>query len=432
MTSLGPCISAIPRRWKGLPVLVSAFILGPWISPSVAQQEAQQPSAPISSDSLMASAALPTEAPRSPTLAVDSVDPGRAGLGERIRVTVEGLSEAVETDSIDPRAFVLHLAGRPLPGLSPVGVDLPQDVLTFELRRTESSKQAWNALLGSPDGFVDSVRVGVGLQEGPELPPVDRDRPVVLALTILRPWWSIVMGALLVFALIAFVYYTPRTNLIRDSVPPQPPPGKMRPYSLARLQMAVWFFIIFGSFAFVYAITGEYNNIITSQALILMGIGIGTALGSSSIDHSKEASVRARIHSLGAKQARLLAEIENLPSRIEKKDLNDSERAALQADLEEKRVQSRHLGSDLTREQSNLSKPISESFLSDLVTDANGISLHRFQMLVWTVILVFLFGHGVYTNLAMPELDTTLLALMGISSGTYLGFKIPERQVEGT
>lgn len=28
----------------------------------------------------------------------------------------------------------------------------------------------------------------------------------------------------------------------------------------------------------------------------------------------------------------------------------------------------------------------------------------------------------------MPEFDGTLLALMGISSGTYLGFKIPERQ----
>jgi len=27
----------------------------------------------------------------------------------------------------------------------------------------------------------------------------------------------------------------------------------------------------------------------------------------------------------------------------------------------------------------------------------------------------------------MPDFDTTTLALMGISSGTYLGFKIPEK-----
>jgi hypothetical protein len=28
----------------------------------------------------------------------------------------------------------------------------------------------------------------------------------------------------------------------------------------------------------------------------------------------------------------------------------------------------------------------------------------------------------------MPEFGATLLALMGISAGTYLGFKIPEKQ----
>lgn len=30
-------------------------------------------------------------------------------------------------------------------------------------------------------------------------------------------------------------------------------------------------------------------------------------------------------------------------------------------------------------------------------------------------------------NILMPEVDATLLGLMGISSGTYLSFKIPEK-----
>ncbi|HKV39453.1 MAG TPA: hypothetical protein VJX67_09585, partial [Blastocatellia bacterium] len=34
----------------------------------------------------------------------------------------------------------------------------------------------------------------------------------------------------------------------------------------------------------------------------------------------------------------------------------------------------------------------------------------------------------VYKNLSMPQFDPTLLALMGISAGTYLGFKFPEGQ----
>jgi hypothetical protein len=70
---------------------------------------------------------------------------------------------------------------------------------------------------------------------------------------------------------------------------------------------------------------------------------------------------------------------------------------------------------------------VSRSFLMDVLSDEHGISLHRFQMFIWTIVLGVLFGVGVYNNLAMPSFSSTLLTLMGISAGTYLGFKIPER-----
>lgn len=60
----------------------------------------------------------------------------------------------------------------------------------------------------------------------------------------------------------------------------------------------------------------------------------------------------------------------------------------------------------------------------------NGIALHRFQMVVWTIVLGVIFLLGVYRDLAMPKFSLTLLALMGISATTYLGFKIPERQTD--
>lgn len=66
--------------------------------------------------------------------------------------------------------------------------------------------------------------------------------------------------------------------------------------------------------------------------------------------------------------------------------------------------------------------------MTDILTDANGISFHRFQMLAWTIVLVSIFLNGVFRTLTMPPLNPTLLALMGISAGTYLGFKIPEKQ----
>jgi len=43
---------------------------------------------------------------------------------------------------------------------------------------------------------------------------------------------------------------------------------------------------------------------------------------------------------------------------------------------------------------------------------------------LFTVILAVIFVVKVGSSLAMPDFDATLLALMGISNGTYLGFKL--------
>jgi hypothetical protein len=68
----------------------------------------------------------------------------------------------------------------------------------------------------------------------------------------------------------------------------------------------------------------------------------------------------------------------------------------------------------------------SENFVRDVLTDKNGYSFHRFQMFVWTIVLGVLFVYSVWNRLSMPAFSGTLLALLGISGGTYLGFKLPE------
>jgi hypothetical protein len=47
-------------------------------------------------------------------------------------------------------------------------------------------------------------------------------------------------------------------------------------------------------------------------------------------------------------------------------------------------------------------------------------------MAMWTVVLVMVFLRAVRQEVLMPDFDATLLGLLGISSGTYLGFKFPE------
>jgi hypothetical protein len=62
-------------------------------------------------------------------------------------------------------------------------------------------------------------------------------------------------------------------------------------------------------------------------------------------------------------------------------------------------------------------------FFRDLLWENGAPTLHRFQLLAWTLILGLIFIFQVVNNLAQPVLDATLLTLMGISSGTYIGFK---------
>ena len=63
-----------------------------------------------------------------------------------------------------------------------------------------------------------------------------------------------------------------------------------------------------------------------------------------------------------------------------------------------------------------------------MLSDGSGYSFHRFQIFGWTVALGGVFVSDVYNNLAMPEFSATMLSLMGMSSGTYIGFKFPEQR----
>jgi hypothetical protein len=65
-------------------------------------------------------------------------------------------------------------------------------------------------------------------------------------------------------------------------------------------------------------------------------------------------------------------------------------------------------------------------FFLDLLSDAQGVAIHRFQMVVMTIAIGLIFLYDVATRLAMPEFDPSILTLIGISSATYVGLKIPE------
>jgi hypothetical protein len=318
------------------------------------------------------------------------------GLNDHLVVQIDNLSNLVAQAALEHKQIILYLDGLALPGLYPESVDSLRNELRFQLQRTDSTRQAWATLLGSPKHFSRAITVSVGLEnEYPVATEVQGSNRINLI--VIHKGWSCVCIVLLALFVVWFWCQGKDSQLLRDPGP-DPGPGNLRPYSLAKTQMAIWSVVILGSFLSIWAITGAYDTV-TNSALVLMGIGAGTALAVIAQDKGKE--VKSKIGGKNKQMNDLANDQTQAP------DVKAAGIAKLKQDIQ-----------DLA--------PITESFLPDILTDADGISLHRLQMAIWTLVLVIIFIKEVYCNLAMPEFGETLLALMGISSGAYIGFMIPE------
>jgi hypothetical protein len=67
--------------------------------------------------------------------------------------------------------------------------------------------------------------------------------------------------------------------------------------------------------------------------------------------------------------------------------------------------------------------------LRDILSDKNGVSIHRLQNVLWTLIVGVIYIQFVATQSSLPDetvLTDNLLMLMGISTGAYVGLKTME------
>lgn len=166
-----------------------------------------------------------------------------------------------------------------------------------------------------------------------------------------------------------FLVLGKRTELLRDSDPKQPDFTK-RPYSMAKTQLAFWIVVIVGCFVYVYFKKTEFNDVINGTALVLLGLSTATT-ALSAVAGSPGAPSPAPDHPAPP--------------------------------------------------------PLHENFLSDIMSDNEGMNVHRVQMLLWTVVFGIIFIHQVYKGGAFPDYDEKIYGLMGISSATYVWFKRSEK-----
>lgn len=184
-----------------------------------------------------------------------------------------------------------------------------------------------------------------------------------VSLVIIRKGYFWISIICIIIILILF-FYANKRGLLKDI---STQPLKEKPYSLGRSQLAYWTLIVSISYVFIALVTGGLTPLSTST-LILLGISGATTAAAGIIDQNDVLSNKTRTQSSNK----------------------------------------------------------SGGFINDVLSDANGMSVHRFQMLVFNLLLGLFFIKQVFTKLQMPDFDDNLLLLMGLSNTTYAGLKINE------
>lgn len=281
--------------------------------------------------------------------------------------------------------FRLRIGGETFDKLHPTDVAEMIDsekslfLLRFNLRDINKDKDAWLKLLkSSPMTCMVGDVALTYVSESGKKSYIGVDSGFRLGIPLFRWEFWISMG-IIVGCLGLFVWKAPTTDVLRDTgitltnltqVNPNYWHQHKHPLSLARLQMSIWFFIIIGSFVFLWSTTGSLAGV-NNTALILMGISGGTSMFAAIISEKRDWDAKKR-------------------------------------------------------EPANVSDSAFTNWFIDILSSDEGMTIHRFQMFAWTLVLAVVFVNGVLSDYAMPLFSNELLGLMGISSGIYIGFKIKE------
>jgi hypothetical protein len=148
-----------------------------------------------------------------------------------------------------------------------------------------------------------------------------------------------------------------------------------KPYSFARVQLTWWSLIVLACFITIVATRGIPT--FDASTLILLGISSATTAAARVVDASDKSNGKTRIQ-----------------------DQN------------------------------------SQNILLDILSDENGVSIHRFQTVIFNLTFGIWFLCQVYSNLSasdvnaiMPVITTNNLVLLGLSSGTYAALKTNENKL---
>lgn len=340
-----------------------------------------------------------------------------------------------------------------LPMTPSENVSANQLILAFHLKRNsqdDDNRKTWDTLLGKQHGtyeFTPRVALAVGNEPARGVQSASTFRLYIAK----REAALGILAVGVVIFLVVYYLLAKNPTVLRDAT--------NGPYSLGKSQMAFWGLLVVLTFAGIWSLTGAMERI-PQQVLILIGISGATGLSSILIGKSKKsdeiASLQAEQQTLEnqkltataafppGSEARLVEvksridALSQVPPSTDTLELQN-EIAKLQAEqqtLEKQKLTAAGMFPPLKEARlAEVNSRIAElkqeaqsaGFWQDICDDGNGMSFHRLQAVIWTVVLGIIFVDSVSQAISMPEFSETLLVLLGISNGTYLGFKFPEK-----
>ncbi len=334
-----------------------------------------------------------------------------AALDRTVTVVLAGLRDWSGKAGNDPNNLRLFLAGRMIPDLEPSVIVLSQEYVNFELS-IKPRDVLVGILTAARRAPGHALPLSVGLKDTKQ--PFDSKQFLVLGV---YPRWAPVVVAGVGLLAVGLVLLGWRSMLLRDT---SAGPRQDGPFSLAKCQMAWWFALVVGAYLYIWLITGE-SNPPTGSVLALIGISSGTGLAAIVIDREKQYETEKKRTALNLELTALSERIGTLTKAA------PATGTELYSELQQKSFRLNQVNAELASVPPKRTTPLSKNFFLDLIRDGDGVSFHRFQIAIWTLVLTVVFIRSVSRDLAMPDFDATLLGLMGISSGTYLGFKFPEK-----
>lgn len=344
-------------------------------------------------------------------LAITKIEctPNPCRLGGTLTLTVPNLAAWQAGTQANPAKLDLMLDTARLPAATNAPVPSVNSLAYPLLRLADKPDNvaAWSQFLPTVLGDHSDFSVGLVDEKGhvvraEDMPDPKPGRPSFSAC----PWRASAfwIGLVLLLVVLSLIGLKTKFRWLRDDyeLPPGITPAGGMPFSLGRSQMLWWTVVVFASWLAVAVSTGEWA-VISDASLTLMGVGAGTFVGAALAGVPKAVSQCITAYQKAQNDV-TAAETGGDAPTLALTQARDTAKIALTNLVSSKR------------------------WWADISSDyGEDTGLHRVQSVLFTVA----FGGWVlctaYFRGSMPVLSAQQLALLGISGGVYVGFKMTAR-----